>query len=421
MDKDIIYIVLAINLTMAILFYLQKRCELPIFIALFNIMVQYRMLSLELGLSQFVSFDYQIDFMFNFEIAYKVSELILLGSSVMLYAIMYFYRAPKKKVKDSNEHLKKFILQRKTYIFIGLGLFTFIQVVISDVQGSSYGYLTKLANSSFILLFFLIFLYTSMKSLQVKVIYLLTLIFVAYITYSTELRFQFLGWMIPIGYFITRDIKPTIKLWYMAAGLFGILIIFSAARVLRYTNYEARELSLDELYEESYDRMEESDDVNFIDGFMMMYQIYPQYLDYNYGMDHLNVIFRPIPRAIWPDKPLAGWFQNYQKKYGLEKTTIGFSPTLYGVFYGEMGQEGIVIFSILWAYGLTWLYRYINQFTSDVSALLTGVMLTAMIPIFRSGDLPGDVAIVLMSYWPVMYFVYKYKEFVKKEQALEKV
>jgi len=420
MDKDLIYVVLIINLTISVLFYLQKRCEIPIFIALFNIMVQYRMLSLELGLSHFVSFNYQIDFIFNFEIAYKVSELILLGSTVMIYSVMYFYRPPVKIVKDTNDYLKAFLLQRKTLIFIGLGVFTFFQIVLQDVD-NSYSYLTKLANSSFIILFFLIFLYTKTSNTQVKVIYFITFVVVAYLSYSPELRFQFLGWMVPIGYFVTRNIKPIPKLWYMAAGVFAILVIFSAARVLRYTRADARELSMNELYEESIDRMEESDDVNFIDGFMMMYQVYPKYLDYNYGFDHLNILLRPIPRNLWPEKPMAGWFQNLQKKYGLEKTTIGFSPTLYGVFYGEMGTEGVVLFSILWAFGLVWLYRYLNQFTSDLSWVLTGVMLTSMIPIFRSGDLPGDIAIILMSYWPIIYFVYKYKEFVKKQIKLEKV
>ena len=420
MDSDLIYAVLVINLVMAVVFYLQKRCEVPIFIALFNIMVQYRILSLELGLSSFVNFNYQIDFIFNFEMAYEVATLILIGSSVMMYAFMFFYRRPVKAIKDTNEQLKMFLLQRKTLIFAGLGVFTFFQMILQDVE-SSYGYLIKLANSSFILLFFLIFLNTRMSNTQVKVLYFTTFLTVAFLSYSPELRFQFLGWMIPVGYYITRNIKPVPKLWYMAAGVFAILVIFSAARVLRYTRAESRELSVDELYEESVGRMEESDDVNFIDGFMMMYQVYPKYLDYNYGFDHLNILLRPIPRNLWPEKPLAGWFQNYQQKYGLEKTSIGFSPTIYGVFYGEMGTEGIIIFAVLWAYGLVWLYRYINRFTSDVSFLLTGVMLTSMIPIFRSGDLPGDVAVVLMSYWPIFYFVREYKKFLKKQTQLEKV
>jgi hypothetical protein len=420
MNNDLIYIVLVINLVIAVLFYLQKRCEVPIFIAIFNMMIQYRILSLEMGISHFVSFNYEIDFIFNFEIAYKVAELILLGSSVMLYGFMYFYKDPIKKVKDSNDYLRQFLLQRKTIIFVGLGIFTFFEIVLHDVA-SSYSYLTKLANSSFILLFFMVFIVTRVSNIQVKVVYFTVFLIIAFVTYSPELRFQFLGWMIPVGYFITRNIKPMNKLWFMAVGMFAILVIFSAARVLRYTNAEARSLSLDELYEESVDRMEESDDVNFIDGFMMMYQVYPKYLDYNYGLDHLNILLRPIPRNLWPDKPLAGWFQNYQKKYGLEKTTVGFSPTIYGVFYGEMGAEGIVIFAVLWAYGLVVLYRYLNQFRSDLSWVLTGVMLTSLIPVFRSGDLPGDIAIVLMSYWPMIYFVREYKKFVKKQLQLEKV
>ncbi|SFX14685.1 hypothetical protein [Cytophaga hutchinsonii] len=383
-------------------------------------MVQYRILSLELGLSNFVNFNYQINFVFTLEMAYEVATLILVGSSTMQYMVMYFYKKPQKLVPDSNEYLKNFLLQRKTIIFIGLGIFTFFQIVLHNVE-NSYSYLTKLANSSFILLFFMIFIVTKVSNTQIKIIYLVSFLCIAFISYSPELRFQFLGWMIPVGYFVTRNIKPINKLWFMAAGLFAILVIFSAARVLRYSNAESRSLSIDELYEESVDRMEESDDVNFIDGFMMMYQVYPKYLDYTYGFDHLNILLRPIPRNFWPDKPLAGWFQNYQKKYGLEKTTVGFSPTIYGVFYGEMGAEGVVIFSILWAFFLVWLYRYINQFRSDLSWVLTGVLLTALIPLFRSGDLPGDVAVVLMSYWPIIYFVYKYKQFVKKQLLLEKV
>jgi oligosaccharide repeat unit polymerase len=183
---------------------------------------------------------------------------------------------------------------------------------------------------------------------------------------------------------------------------------------LRYTRAAQKEMSLEDLYEESYDRMEESDDINFIDGFMMMYQVYPKYLDHTYGMDHLSILLRPIPRNLWPGKPLAGWFQNYQEKYGTQKSTIGFSPTLYGVFYSEGGVVGIIILSVLWAYALAWTYRNFSAYKSDISYILIGVFLTALIPIFRSGDLPGDFAIVLLSYWPIILFTYKYRQFVKK-------
>lgn len=414
MDKDLIYLVLVINLAVSVIYYIQKRCEVPLFLALFNVLVQYRMISLELGLSQFVNFDYQIDFIFNFDIAYQVCELILLGTSVMMYTFIFLYKPVKIKFQDTNEDLKVFLLQRKTYIFAGLLFFSVFQIGFSDSISEGYGNLSKLANSSFIILFFLIYLFINKSNLQVKVLYMAIFVVIGYISYSPEMRFQFLGWMIPIGYYLTRNIKPRPKLLLMAGGLFMILVIFSAARVLRYTRYEQRSLSADELYEESYDRLQESDDVNFIDGFMMMYQVYPRYLDHTYGLDHLNILLRPIPRTLWPDKPLAGWFQNFQEKYGLEQIRVGFSPTLYGVFYAEMGTVGIVAFSVLWGYFLVWMYRYLSAFKSDLSFLLVGILLTAMIPVFRSGDLAGDVAIVLMSYWPIIYFVYKYKIYVQK-------
>jgi hypothetical protein len=412
MDRNFVYLVLAINLVVGVFYYLNKRCEIPLFLAAFNILVEYRIISLELGYSQFVRFNYQIDFEFNLTEAYKISELILLGTSVLLYTFIFLYAPIQKKINDNNTYLKDFVLSRKRYIIIGLVFFTFFQLVLSGNISDGYGNLSKLANSSFIILMFIIYLFTQTTKLTNKLLYLAAFLSMGYITYNPELRFQFLGWMIPIGYFIARNLKPVFKMYIMVAGMFCVMILFSAARVMRYD--EKSELTTEELYDESYERLQESDDVNFIDGFMMMYQVYPEYLDHTLGMEHLNIFFRPIPRTIWSGKPLAGWFQNYQEKYGLELVKIGFSPTLYGVFYAEGGVIGIPILAIIWALFLTWLYRSLSVFKSDLSYLLIGVLLTALIPIFRSGDLAGDFAIVLMSYWPIIIFVYQYKKYVRK-------
>ncbi|MGN6646325.1 MAG: hypothetical protein ACTHJT_07335 [Cytophaga sp.] len=417
MDRNIVYVILLVNLLVAIFFYLNKKCEIPLFLAAFNILVEYRVIALEIGNSQFVNFNYQISFIFNLELAYIISGLILLGTSVLMYTFIFFYKQPKIKIKDSNAYLKDFLFSRKKYIFIGLGVFTFFQLVLASNISDGYGNLSKLANSSFIILLFLFFLNTKTTKLYTKLFYLGMFLFIGYITYSSELRFQFLGWMIPVGYFLVRKVNPVYKLGVMLVGLFVIMVIFSAARVMRYD--VKSELSTEELYEESYDRIQESDDVNFIDGFMMMYQVYPQYLDHTYGIEHLNILLRPIPRTIWQGKPLAGWFQNYQEKYGLELVKIGFSPTLYGVFYAEGGEAAIPLLSIVWAFLLIWLYRSLSMYNSDLSALLIGVLLTALIPIFRSGDLAGDFAIVFMSYWPIIIFVYQYKKYVRKRIRLE--
>lgn len=417
MDKDFMYFILILNMVVAVYYYLKTTCEIPIFLALFNALVHYRIITLELGLSEFVNFDYNIDFVFTLDLAYQISWYILIGTSVLMYAFIIVYNPSVKYFKDNDVYLKDFLELKKKYIVAGLVSFTLFQLFLSNNISDGYGNLSKLANSSFILLLFMLYYFTDTKKIQLKVIYLIAFLFIGYVTYSPSLRFQFLGWMIPMGYFMVYKIKPSIKLWLMAAGVFVILVIFSTAGVMRYN--QLSDMSAEEIYEESYERMQVSDDVNFIDGFMMMYQIYPNYLDHTYGIEHLNILLRPIPRTIWEDKPLAGWFQNYQAKYNTNRMNVGFSPTLYGVFYGEFAEEGIVIFSILWAFFLSWLYRSLTIYQSKLSYLLIGILLTSLIPVFRSGDLAGDFAIVLMSYWPIIVFVYQYKRYVRKRLRIE--
>lgn len=413
MERDIQYIFIGINIVVGVLFYLRTKCEIPLFLSLFNAMVEYRVFSLEYGLAEFIQFNYKIEFSFNMELAYYISWMIFLGTCIMQYTFIFFYKENSVVQTDSNETFKQFILQKKQYIFIGLGVTTAFQFLISGEDTGSYGFMIRLANSSFILFFYLLFTYTKVEKLGVKVLYLLTFLFFGWLTYSSSLRFQFLGWMIPIGYFMVRSLAPQRKLLMAIPGSILIILIFSMAGSLRYAN--AAELTTESLYDDSVERLVVSDDINFIDGFMMMYQVYPRLLDHTYGVEHLNILFRPIPRSIWPGKPLAGWFQNYREKYKVEFANIGFSPTIWGVFYAEGGIDGIVLFSIAWGFFLVYIYKKARLYASELSDLLTGILLASMIPIFRSGDMAGDFAIVLMSYWPIIVLIVWYNRELKKD------
>ena len=413
MDRNFVYLILLLNAVAAIFFFIKKKCEVPMFLALFNIFVEYRLFSLKAGYSDWVSFDYVIPFKWNFEIAYKVSDLILLGTSIMMYCFMIFYKSPRRKLNDSNELLFTFIRTKKKAIIYGLVIFGVMASVLKNLS-PGYATLTKLGTTSFIILFFLLILAEKEQKADIKLFFIILFLALAYITYDTAIRFQFLGWMIPIGLYLTRNIKPSLKVVLGVAGIFFIMVIFSAAGVLRYKKMS--DITLTSLYKESIDRMLIADDINFIDGFMMMYQVYPDQLPYDYGKEHLNILLRPIPRSLWPGKPLSSWVRNVEARHGwLDEDSSGFSPTIWGVFYAEGGKYGVIIFSVIWAFALAWLYRAFSYFSSDLSFFLTGILLVSMIPIFRSGDLPGDCSIVLMSFWPIIIFVYMYKKMVKKE------
>ncbi len=407
------------NMIVAIIYFVKKNNELPFFLALFNVIVEYRVIALELGKTKFVNYDYGINFSFSMDYAYIASNMILLGTSIMMYSYMLFYKPGKKTIKDNNQLLKLFVGQNRKIIIIGLCIFSLISIVVSGSDVGGYSTLIRVGTSSFIILLFLVIFFLNSKNRTLRIWYVVIFIFLAAITYSTALRFQFLGWIIPIGYFWGRNLKPARKITLCIGGLFLVLLIFSLAGAMRNSVISGKGFS--EVYQLSLDRLEAAEDVNFIDGFIMLYQIYPDVLDYDYGLEHVEILLRPIPRALWPDKPQASWVRKYQEKYsGNVSDSAGFSPTIWGVFYSEGGVPGIIILSILWAWFLSYIYRsFSSAFNSDLSVLLIGILLSSLIPIFRSGDMAGDFAIVLMSYWPIIVFARSYKKFVKRRLKLE--
>jgi hypothetical protein len=414
----VIYIILITNMVISIIFYVKEKCEIPLFLALFNLMVEYRSISLMLGYSKWVEFDYEIYFVFNLDYAHKISQLILLGTSILIYSFILFFSVPRSKFYDNNQMLTDFVRSKSKTIIVGLILFSIFQLALSSSISQGYGFLAKLGNCSFVILMFMLIRSQGSGNLGFKILFFILFAGLSYVTYEPGLRFQFLGWLIPIGFYIMRNIKPLPKVALLFAGIFLVLIIFSAAGVLRYNKFEA--ISFKELYDKSLDRIKIADDINFIDGFIMVHQVYPKHLNHTYGLDHLGIFFRPIPRSIWPDKPLAGWVQNYYAKHGKEGVwAAGFSPTLYGVFYSEMGITGIVFFSVLWAFILGYIYKLTQLYNSDLKVFLVGILLASLIPILRSGDLPGDFAIVLMSYWPILIFVGQYNKYLKRIKSYE--
>lgn len=414
MDRNYTYLILAINAAAAVWFFIRKKAEVPLFLVLFNIFVEYRVVSLRAGYSEWVSFEYVIPFKWNFDIAYRVSDLILLGTSVMMYCFMLFYR-PAVKLNDSNEMLYRFVRSKRKHIIYGLMIFAAISFVLRGGDNSTaYSALIKLATSSFIIFFFLLIIADRASTRRITPLSVLIFLFLAYITYDTAMRFQFLGWMVPVGYFLVKDIAPGKKVVFGIIGISITMVVFSAAGVLRYKKLP--DLTIGQLYNESVERLKISDDINFIDGFMMIYQVYPDELPYEHGQEHLNIFLRPIPRSLWPGKPLASWVRNVEARHGwVNEETAGFSPTIWGVFYAEGGVVAVVLLSILWGWMLAWLYRNVSYFSSDLSFVLVGIILVCMIPVFRSGDMAGDFAIVLMSFWPMFIFTHQYKKFIQKQ------
>ena len=230
----LVVLAVILNFVFSFMYYLRTKCEVPLFLAFFNILVLYRNIALQNGWGEWVNFNYNIAFVFDNEMAAVVTNLMTLGSTVLIYAFMMFYSQPKKAkiVHDSNEMLRAFTVKNKTIIFAGLGLFSFFELVLSHNISANYAFLAILGNTSFIIMFFLITAYTDKKKVGLRLVYFAVFVVLAYVSYSPRLRFQFLAWMITIGYYLTRKIKPAVKMMYFGARVCDCAgVVFGSRRV----------------------------------------------------------------------------------------------------------------------------------------------------------------------------------------------
>jgi hypothetical protein len=222
------------------------------------------------------------------------------------------------------------------------------------------------------------------------------LVCVAYLTFSPQLRFQFLGWISGAAIIISANFsfKKRVFLLAMMAVLGVAMFVFAGS-------LREDEFSEDQTPgpQRALERVTSAADANMLDGFVMLEQVYPEMLDYTWGMDHLEILTRPIPRWLWPDKPLVG-YSNQLGLYDYHSGTTGISPSLFGSFYEEGGIFGIVLFSILYGAGLAAIMGYTMRVRPFASLIIRAVVCASLIPMLRGGDLGGGYAWIGMAYWP---------------------
>ncbi len=346
-------------------------------------------------------------------------QLFFGGTAIFVISYQSFNkRLPYPNFYHDNPILfAEFIQIKRRFILYGFLFFLVVKTIFGGMisgpiaLGNSYFLLFGMAVASFILLGFLAYRNNSKN----KILYFVLMAYGIIISYNPSQRFQFLSWMVAIGIIALQNFSPKKKIKYYLIGGVFVLLFFSLAGVARKSNL--KQMSFSEMYEAAMERSDSKEDQNMLDGFMMLLDVYPQHLNYAYGMDHFEILLRPIPRKLWPGKPKG----SYINKLGLSdanKGTVGISPTIYGTFYAEGGLIGIIIISIIYGWLFVKLFRYTYRYNSDMQWLLKGIIIASFVPILRGGDLPGIIAFIGMSYWPVFLFLYQYNKFLERKKAL---
>ena len=228
---------------------------------------------------------------------------------------------------------------------------------------------------------------------------------VGWLTFGCSARFQFLGWLIGATVIVSSNLSITRKALLAMIGLFVAGTLFAVAGALR--DAEDSELALEEA---SVNRFAFASDANMLDGFVLLRQVYPDVLNYTYGGEHLEILTRPIPRALWPDKPVGG----YLNKLGIINAntgfTLGISPSLFGSFYQEGGFIAVILLSAIYGFGLARLIRFSTEIHPAGGTLIRAITCAAVLPLLRGGDLPGIYAWFGMAFWPCLLFLWIWRK-----------
>jgi hypothetical protein len=419
---------------MSLIFFIIKNDEVPmLFVAFFYTSGLSRYNLVTSGAERWVRVAYAKN-IFNLtdELGLQALNYFFTGTMAicLAYFVFGFFRKTPEVFKDDRESLAAFLTKYQIRIIV---LFAIIAVVSfyakmafinsfiagggGIAMGGSYYVMIGFGLGGVIPLMYLIFKnYELKKQLLVKIAFGAIIAFAGSLTYSSSGRFQFLSWSITLGIIFVGDSNPFYKMrMYLIGGLI-VSLAFGLAGVKRRT--DTSQMSWFQKLSLAWDRNKSTEDATMLDGFMMVLQVYPQHLNYHYGTEHLEILYRPIPRSIWPDKPLGG----YANKLGLNDNmgggSVGISQSLFGTFYGEGGRGGIIVLSIIYAFLINRIMISSVKFNSDVRHLIKGITIASLVPLLRGGDLPGIYAFIGMTFWPVFLFLREYGRFLRPYLAI---
>ena len=107
---------------------------------------------------------------------------------------------------------------------------------------------------------------------------------------------------------------------------------------------------------------------------------------YDYFLENLQLFTEPIPRVLWPGKPVGAPIKRvYLFDYG---SPVGMTKSLPGQGWYFMSWFGVVIWCGLWGYGLGWIYRRFVEGPQNTLQVATYmIFLPVMVVAYRDGTI----------------------------------
>lgn len=398
---------------------LRRNDEIPLLVSFLLLYVTgYRYWVVTHGLNDWVNLSqFGIEYITKNE-ALSALGYIVLAQSCFLTTYLYFQRLKIPVTQPTG--LSPFLLWlRPKVIAFGLCCLPLVVLVRGNVvsqissgrslafQVSGYLYQFPFVLVGIATLIMCLWKFGGMPKWWHKLAAVIILIGVANLTFRVSGRFQLIGWLSTTGIIFSSSFKPARRLWLLGSFLILAVSVFAIAGAMRGqgADYDLQSVALD--------RFIGAEDANMLDGFVLLKRYVPDLVPYRLGMTHLEILLRPIPRALWPGKPVGG---GYMATVGLSNATEGFtlgiSPTLFGDFYSEGGVLAMVLLAIAYGIMLAKIVRWSVWLHPFAGILVRAMICAALVPVLRGGDMAGVAAWLGMAFWPCVLLLWvKRKEF----------
>jgi hypothetical protein len=121
-----------------------------------------------------------------------------------------------------------------------------------------------------------------------------------------------------------------------------------------------------------------------------------------YGATMLPLLYLPIPRFIWPDKPRLNEYSPELSSSSRMIAQVGMTPNLTGESYLNFGWAGCAVVPFLYLLGMQTAYRSVRIAGIDSAARwVYMIYLVSMVQIYRDG-LNSLILFPFMVYFPML-------------------
>lgn len=146
-------------------------------------------------------------------------------------------------------------------------------------------------------------------------------------------------------------------------------------------------------------------DFSFLDMYASTLTLIDQHGGYYYGSTYFTLLFSPIPRQFWENKPsLVQWMTDVSTP-ARNLRELGSVATIYGESYVNFGVFGIIFIPFFFAkYSARWYFKILNTNAQSASLFLYLCFAAMVVQVYRDGL--NAVFIFLTIYNMPGFFVY---------------